>query len=156
MARPEEGRARVSRRGVINWILGGGLAAFFGGILYPLAKYILPPKQSEPKVASVVVGQISDFPPNSWKIFRFGNKPGIVLRTPEGDLRAFTAVCTHLGCTVQYRDDFQHIWCACHNGQYDLHGKNISGPPPAPLTPFRVTVTDDGKIVVSRLPEEEV
>ena len=156
MARPEEGRAEVSRRGVINWILGGGLAAFLGGILYPLAKYVLPPKQSEPKVASVVVGQVGDFPPNGWKIFRFGNKPGIILRTPDGDLRAFTAVCTHLDCTVQYRDDFQHIWCACHNGHYDLHGKNISGPPPAPLTPFRVTVTDDGKIVVSRLPEEEV
>ncbi|NOZ56434.1 MAG: Rieske 2Fe-2S domain-containing protein [Calditrichaeota bacterium] len=155
MAQPGERGTRVSRRGVLGWILGGGLAAFLAGVFYPVARYILPPKQSEPKVASVVVGKVGDFPPNGWKIFRFGNKPGIILRTPDGDLRAFTAVCTHLGCTVQYREDFQHIWCACHNGHYDLHGKNISGPPPRPLTPFRVTVTDEGKIVVSHIPEEE-
>ena len=76
----------------------------------------------------------------SGRIFRFGNKPGILIRTPSGELRAFTAICTHLGCTVQYRQDLQHIWCACHNGHYDLDGVNIAGPPPRPLERYAIRI----------------
>ncbi|MGQ9834577.1 MAG: QcrA and Rieske domain-containing protein, partial [Thermoanaerobaculaceae bacterium] len=57
----------------------------------------------------VLAGKLSDLPPNSGKIFRFGAKPGILIRTPAGEVRAFAAICTHLNCTVQYRADFQHI-----------------------------------------------
>jgi len=79
----------------------------------------------------------------------FGAEPAIVLRLAGGELRAFTAVCTHLSCTVQYRDDLQQIWCACHNGHYDLSGRNVSGPPPRPLKPYAVNVKGD-EIVISR------
>jgi len=82
-------------------------------------------------------------------VFPFGSEPGIVIETPGGEIRAFSAVCTHLACTVQYREDLQHIWCACHNGHYDLFGKNISGPPPRPLTRYTVNVRGD-EIVVSK------
>jgi Rieske Fe-S protein len=58
-------------------------------------------------------------------------------------------VCTHLGCIVQYRDDIGHIWCACHNGHFDLNGQNIEGPPPTPLETYVVNVRGD-QIVVSR------
>ena len=65
------------------------------------------------------------------------------VRTATGEVRAFSAQCTHLNCTVQYRGDFQHIWCACHNGHYDLQGKNIEGPPPRPLDTYEVDVAGD-------------
>jgi cytochrome b6-f complex iron-sulfur subunit len=84
--------------------------------------------------------EASDLAPNSGRIFKFGSKPGIILKTASGELRAFSAECTHLDCTVQYRDDLTQIWCACHNGHYDLNGKNVSGPPPRPLTPYVVNV----------------
>ncbi|MBI4391409.1 MAG: Rieske (2Fe-2S) protein, partial [candidate division NC10 bacterium] len=70
-------------------------------------------------------------------------------RTPAGELRAFSAVCTHLNCTVQYRPDLSHIWCACHNGHFDLTGKNIAGPPPRPLETFVVNARGN-QIVVSK------
>jgi Rieske Fe-S protein len=54
-----------------------------------------------------------------------------------------------LQCTVQYRDDLHHVWCACHNGHYDLNGKNISGPPPRPLEQYAVNVRGD-EIFVSK------
>ncbi len=88
--------------------------------------------------------------PNSGQIFKFGGRPGNVVRTPAGDLKAFSAVCTHLGCTVQYREDLQHIWCACHNGHFDpASGRNIGGPPPRPLDAYTVNARGD-KLVVSR------
>ncbi len=92
---------------------------------------------------------MSDLKPNGALIFKFGSKPGLLIQTPSGEYRAFGATCTHLDCTVQYREDERLIWCACHNGRYDLAGKNISGPPPRPLESFAVNVRG-GEIVVSR------
>jgi Rieske Fe-S protein len=79
----------------------------------------------------------------------FANLFPPLVRTPAGELRAFSAVCTHLNCTVQYRADIGHIWCACHNGHFDLSGQNISGPPPRPLDAFVVNVRGT-QIVVSK------
>ncbi len=138
-----------SRRGFLKYLLGGSLSAFLFSIAYPVIKYLIPPKSSEPIVNSVIAGKVGELKPNSGKIFRFGDKPGILINTPGGELRAFTAICTHLGCTVQYREDLEHIWCACHNGHYDLRGINIAGPPPRPLTQFKVNIKGD-QIFVSR------
>ena len=62
---------------------------------------------------------------------------------------AVSAVCTHLEYIVQYRDDTKQIWCACHNGQYNLSGKNIGGPPPRPLEEYKVNTRGD-EVVVTR------
>jgi len=132
-----------SRRTFIDWILGTAVGGLAASILYPVFRYVLPPKVVEAQTHSVLAAKLSELPPNSGKIFRFGSKPGILIRTPSGDIRAFTAVCTHLACTVQYRSDFQQIWCACHNGHYDLNGINVAGPPPRPLTPFKVDIKGD-------------
>jgi Rieske Fe-S protein len=87
--------------------------------------------------------------PNTGQIFKFGSKPAILVRSGSGELKAFSAVCTHLNCTVQYRSDLGEIWCACHNGHFDLNGKNVSGPPPRPLEPYVVNVRGT-QIVVSK------
>jgi Rieske Fe-S protein len=101
------------------------------------------------EVTSVKVGTLSSLPKESGVIVRFGNKPVIVVRTAAGEVRAFSATCTHLDCTVQYRKDFGSIWCACHNGRYDLNGRNIAGPPPRPLDPYRVSI-QGGDVFVSK------
>jgi Rieske Fe-S protein len=85
--------------------------------------------------------------PNASLIFKFGTRPGILVRTPEGELRAFSAICTHLNCTVQYREDLGHIWCACHGGEFDLSGINVAGPPPRPLEQYAVNLSGDDVIV---------
>jgi Rieske Fe-S protein len=71
----------------------------------------------------------------------------MLIHTAEGKLKAFSAVCTHLNCTVEYQSDLASIVCACHNGHFDLNGQVISGPPPKPLEEFRVDVRDDNVIV---------
>ncbi|OFV81927.1 MAG: plastoquinol--plastocyanin reductase [Acidobacteria bacterium RBG_13_68_16] len=130
----------VSRRGLLTWLLGTSLVATLVAALYPVFRFVMPPEVVESPVNRVLAGTLSELPPNSGKIFRFGPKPGILIRTPNGDVRAFAAVCTHLACTVQYRPDMQNIWCACHNGHYDLQGKNIAGPPPRPLEAYKVDI----------------
>ncbi len=139
----------TTRRGFLNYLLGTTAGAFLVTVFYPIIKFLVPPKVAEPAPKSVIAGKVGELELNSGKIFKFGNKPGILINTPEGELRAFTAICTHLECTVQYRADFEHIWCACHNGHYDLHGRNIAGPPPRPLTEFAINIKD-GEIYVSK------
>ncbi len=84
---------------------------------------------------------------DSGKIIKFGNKPVIVIRKTSGDYIAFGATCTHLDCIVQYRKDYGQIYCACHNGRGDLNGRNVSGPPPAPLPKYGVLIKDKEVII---------
>jgi len=139
------------RRSFLNWFLSTSVGAFLVSALYPVTRYLIPPKAAESSAASVALDiKAAEVKPNSGRIFKFGSKPGILVRTTTGELNAFTAVCTHLNCTVQYREDLQHIWCACHNGHFDpFTGKNIGGPPPRPLEQYAVNLRAD-KIVVSR------
>lgn len=139
----------TSRRRILDWLLGTAVGGVVASAIYPVFKYVMPPPVAEPQTSSVLAGKVSELAPNSGKIFRFGSKPGILIRTATGEIRAFSAICTHLNCTVQYRDDFEHIWCACHNGHYDLNGINISGPPPRPLAAYKVDIKGD-EIWVSR------
>ncbi len=138
-----EHESTVSRRGVLTWLLGTSIGATVVAALYPVFRFVIPPEVAEAPVNRVLAGKLSELAANSGKIFRFGSKPGILVRTATGEIRAFSAVCTHLNCTVQYRPDFQHIWCACHNGHYDLQGKNIAGPPPRPLEAYKVDIAGD-------------
>ena len=140
----------ATRRGFLNWMLGTSVGAFLVSVLYPVARYLIPPTVGESTAATVTLAiKPGDVKPNTGQIFKFGSRPAILVRTPAGELKAFSAVCTHLNCTVQYRTDLSHIWCACHNGHFDLNGQNIAGPPPRPLDGFVVS-TRGNQIVVSK------
>jgi cytochrome b6-f complex iron-sulfur subunit len=143
------GDSRFTRGSFLTWLLGTSLGATLLAAIYPVFRFVIPPEVAEAPVNRVLAAKLSELPVNAGKIFRFGAKPAILVRTPAGDVRAFSAQCTHLNCTVQYRPDFQHIWCACHNGHYDLQGKNIAGPPPRPLESYRVDIAGD-EVFVSK------
>lgn len=71
-------------------------------------------------------------------------QPDILIRAGDGSLTAFSAVCTHAGCTVGYENGV--IICPCHGGEYDpTTGEVISGPPPAGLEPKKV-IEAEGKL----------
>ena len=133
----------IPRRRFVEVLLGSGILATAVAFIYPVLRYLVPPKASDLGSDAVVAGRVGELKPNSGKIFRFGNRPGLLIRTANGEFRAMSATCTHLSCTVQYRDDLREVWCACHNGKYNLDGRNISGPPPRPLEAFDVQVKGD-------------
>lgn len=142
-----KGKVNRSRRLFLKIIFRSSIIASAGFIFYPIIRFIQPPQKTEAKPNSVLAGKVGELKTNTGKIFRFGKEPGILIKTKEGKLKAFTAVCTHLDCIVQYRSDLEHIWCACHNGHYDLNGINISGPPPRPLKHYKVNVIEDNIFV---------
>jgi Rieske Fe-S protein len=137
----------TKRRDFLNILLGGGFIAWLGALFYPVFKYLEPPTVEEVKVSNVKIGAVEDMEKDSGKIIKFGNKPVIVIRKKTGDYVAFSAECTHLDCIVQYRKDYGQIYCACHNGRYDLNGRVASGPPPAPLTKYGVSIKNDEAII---------
>jgi len=138
------------RRRLLGWLLGSSVAASLASIFYPILKFVLPPASGELDSETAVAARADELGPNAAKIFRFGSRPGLLVRLPEGAYRAFSATCTHLNCTVQYRAREHDIWCACHNGIYDLRGRNVSGPPPRPLEEFDVHVRGEEVVVARR------
>lgn len=130
-----------TRRRWVAWLLGTSAGATVLTFLYPVLRYLVPPETAEPSLSEFALDvKASDVAANSGRIVPVGGKPVLLFRTAAGELRALTAKCTHLDCTVQYRPARSEIWCACHNGTYDLKGTNVSGPPPRPLRPLEVNV----------------
>jgi cytochrome b6-f complex iron-sulfur subunit len=144
------------RRRFINWLLGTSFGALIASVVYPIIRFISPPRIPEPSTAQIEAGDTNDpvLLQKGFKIVRFGADPVIVIRVAENDFRALTATCTHLDCIVGYQKDQNRIWCNCHGGAYDLNGRNIGGPPPRPLTPLKVHLVAKGGgssvIVVSK------
>jgi cytochrome b6-f complex iron-sulfur subunit len=130
-------------------LLGGGFLASLASFVYPVLRYLVPPAVADLGADEVVAGKAGEIKANGSKIFRFGTRPALLIVTADGEYRALSAICTHLACTVQYRSDLRQVWCACHNGMYDLNGRNVSGPPPRPLEQFQVHVRGE-EIIVSR------
>lgn len=62
-----------------------------------------------------------------------------IVSSPRG-LSVLSATCSHLGCLVNFHREKREFICPCHGGRYDLAGRNIGGPPPAPLVQFPIRI----------------
>jgi Rieske Fe-S protein len=141
------------RREFLDAILSFGFVSTAFAVVYPVSRYLVPPASGEPTTTSVVAARRTDLHLNEGRIFKFGSRPGLLVMDSQGDIKAFDAVCTHLGCTVQYKPDTSQLWCACHNGFYDLSGNVTSGPPPRPLARLSVHLRGEGpeqQVIVSK------
>ncbi|MCB2154643.1 Rieske (2Fe-2S) protein [bacterium] len=151
---PEGTEESVSRRKFVALGITAIGAVYAGAIGYPIYRYLATPAiraEEMGQVTSISLAE-SDMPePGSVLMFKFGSHPAMLIHHKDGSIVSFDAICTHLGCTVQFQADQDRIYCACHGGIYDPNtGKNIAGPPPKPLTVFNVEVAD-GQINISRI-----
>jgi cytochrome b6-f complex iron-sulfur subunit len=105
--------------------------------------------QASAQEAKPVELAISELPVGGLKYITYGGVPSIVIRTAES-IKAYSLVCTHLGCIVQWQEDKKEFYCACHDGRFDQFGEVIAGPPPVPLEEFPVNVDGD-KVIVGEL-----
>lgn len=135
----------VSRRQFMGLALVGSVLATLAGMLTPIIGYLWPPARAAGSVGErVLAGTADEFPPNSGKVVSVNNKPVIVVNTETGGVKAFSAVCTHLGCIVYWHEKRAVIQCPCHDGRFNpVNGRVIMGPPPAPLAEYSVQVYGD-------------
>ncbi len=143
----------MERRTFLKVAIGTLGAIYAGAVGYPIYRYLASPVEEaalEGAVNEVTLDNALDLPKNAALMFKFGPGPAMLIHHDDDSWTALSAVCTHLGCTPSYVPDKKIIYCPCHGGTYDPRtGANISGPPPKPLTEYKVSIAN-GKITVSR------
>lgn len=72
------------------------------------------------------VALLADLPPGTAARFSTPAFDGFVVND-AGEVRALSSVCTHMGCTLQYRPDWQDLRCPCHGASFDLAGRLANG-----------------------------
>ena len=134
-----------SRRTFLGACLGGLGAIVAAAVSWPLFRY-LSPRAGRGNAGKVVIPD-QGVREGEAKFFEFAGSAAVLVRKRGGELVAFSAVCTHLGCIVQWEKDKQDFLCPCHCGRFSADGAVTSGPPPKSLIklPFNVT---DGSITV--------
>ncbi len=148
-----EGQEPLTRRKFVKVAVLGVGACYGAAIGYPVYRYLTSPAEKEEGLAAVTEVTLKDaekLPEGSALMFSFGSRPSMLIHHKDGSWVAMDAVCTHMGCTVEYLPARNVIHCNCHGGEYDAQtGKNISGPPPRPLTLYVAKVVAGG-VAVSR------
>lgn len=148
----EEGGETATRRAFLIAAGAAGLC-YTAALGYPVYRYLASPAEIAANATAITEVTLKDaqkLPMGSVLMFKFGTAPAMLIHHKDNSWVALTAVCTHLGCTVQYEPEANRIHCACHGGVYDPRtGANVSGPPPKPLKLFKVAVNETG-VEVSR------
>lgn len=105
------------------------------------------PTGAGPGTAGVPVGRLDALPPGSGQSADYRGTPVILLNV-AGEVRVFSAFCTHEGCTVDWDPRAGILQCPCHDGRFAVDGTVLSGPPPAPLLKLDSVVRDGAIYVV--------
>lgn len=143
---PDDKDPMISRRsflalmGTGACLLGAGMVfnASMLGYLYPNAMKVPPSVFS--------LGRPEEVLARDGKIFNAKYK--VFIETLAGKVRVQTAVCTHLGCTVNMVET--GYACPCHGSTYDKYGENTGGPAPTPLVYFQVYKGASGDLLVDK------
>ena len=128
------------RRFVMASVLG-----FLGVNFLMFLRFFFPRALFEPKT-TFKIGYPSDF--GIGVDTKFQNQYRIwVVRNTEG-IFVISAICTHLGCTPDWKSSENKFKCPCHGSGYDSEGVNFEGPAPRPMDRAHVEIDTDGQIVV--------
>ena len=137
---------KVTRREFLDYIIRGGLLATLAGMILPALAYLWPVTRRGPSFNLKEVGLLEDIPIGGAKKIVSEGSAILVIRTQKG-VKAFSAICTHLGCVVEWDAVKKEILCPCHAGIFDVEGKVVAGPPPLPLPTLETSISD-GKVFV--------
>ncbi len=133
------------RRKFLGVCLAGATAAAAVAAGYPVFRF-LAPKSGQGGAQKLVIpaGELRE---GEARFFEYAGASAVLVKTQSGELVALSAVCTHLGCIVQWVKEKQQFLCPCHAGQFAIDGSVLSGPPPRPLAKIPIVQTE-GNITV--------
>ncbi len=140
----ESANTDVTRRGFLKYLLGFSIVATLGGVSAPIIGYIWPPtRRAAEKGGHVRVASLAELQAVGGMIVPAGDQPVVLTYSEQASVKAFSAICTHLGCVVQW-ENAGYIQCPCHDGRFNAQtGAVISGPPPSPLASREVSIDGD-------------
>lgn len=140
----------ITRRSFFSWLTIGWLAfaAATGAFFTMMLRFFFPNVLFEP-VQTFRAGSPDDYTVGEVDL-RWKDKYGVwIIRNEEG-IYVLSTVCTHLGCTPNWLVSEQKFKCPCHGSGFYKTGINFEGPAPRPLERFKITLTDDGQIIVDK------
>jgi cytochrome b6-f complex iron-sulfur subunit len=141
---------KKSRRAFLDLLLGASVLGWVAAMAYPIIRYLKPlPQTGASGPTHLTRDEASKLEQKRFVIVPVSGQRVIVLQTPDQQLLAFSAKCTHEGCTITYQPGQSVLWCPCHDGRFDLNGRVLSGPPPQPLLKYAARRQPDGGIVIS-------
>lgn len=139
-----------SRRHFLDILLGASVLAWLASVAYPVFRYLKPLPQTGPTGPTHLTrDEATKLEQKKFVIVPVSGQRVIVLQSPDEQLLAFSAKCTHEGCTITYQPGQSVLWCPCHDGRFDMNGRVLSGPPPQPLVKYEARRQPDGSIVIS-------
>jgi len=117
--------------------------------LYPILRYLKPlPVAGAGGPVRLTPAQVDALQSKRFVIVPAAGTRILAFRDQSQKLRALDARCTHEGCTVQYVAAQAAIWCACHNGRFDVEGRVLAGPPPRPLPRYGIHEDSQGNVLI--------
>ena len=116
-----------------------------GSFAYPLVRFLAPPS-GKARLKQITLKK-SEIPAGEARELAFGGVPAIIINRPGKGFIAFSRVCSHLGCLVDYNKTQSRIICPCHGAIFDLEGNVISGPPPKPLPKLPLKVESESLVI---------
>lgn len=145
MEKTIKAQKNLSRREFLGWALGFSLVGLFGQAGIALFNFFKPRVEPGLFGNKVVAGQVNEFRPGTVSHIPKGRF--YISRLEDGSLLALWHRCTHLGCTVPWREDEHQFHCPCHSSLFNTKGEVMGGPAPRPLDIFPIEIVE-GKVIV--------
>ncbi len=140
----------IDRRGFLATLLAAGT-----GLLVRSVKAAEQPDKPKDRLVAVSLGSLDGIrEKGSGMLAEIQGETLLLIRTEEQKIAAFSPLCTHEKCVVEFDREARQIECNCHRSSFDLAGKPVGGPAKEPLRQFPAAIKGDKLII--KLPTDPV
>jgi cytochrome b6-f complex iron-sulfur subunit len=139
----------ISRRKLIVYAWIGAAVVVTGELIVGSFAFLWPKKTQGKGEKVFVAGKVGDF--KVGEIIYFRKEKTFIKKLEEGFL-AFSAVCPHLNCIVNWNEMLKKFECPCHGATFDPRGQVLVGPPPRPLDLYKLRIIDEKLVVDTASP----
>jgi cytochrome b6-f complex iron-sulfur subunit len=140
-----DSKRTISRRKLIGYAWIGAVLVVIGELIAGTFAFLWPKKKEGKGEKIFIAGKVNDFKVGDIIYFR---KERVYVQRLEQGFIAFSAVCTHLKCIVNWNEVKKMFECPCHGAKFNRNGEVLEGPPPRPLDLFKLQIVEE-KIVVN-------
>jgi cytochrome b6-f complex iron-sulfur subunit len=132
----------LNRREFINAFMGASILVSLGLFFSYFLRFLFSPNRHK-SYRKLYVTQKKNIPSGkSLKVKDLRGQSINIINTGE-EFIALSTKCSHLGCNVFWKDLEKKFFCPCHDGYFDSKGNVLSGPPPKPLSSYKVEVVNE-------------